>query len=553
VPGPDRGGVGNDVEQAPEAAPFETRVPLACRAANLPHKEQIAGHEQLKRGFVDDQVIVTVSGGVHDAECESPHREFLAVRKRDRRRRGTGRMRRHGRAGQLGRSDIAVDVIRVPVRVDDVQDPQTLVGGALNEDLGRVRGVDENTLAGRPVTEKVPEIPIAAGADLFEDELHLPPAKPLPALVAFRAALDYRRFHALGNTRMKPFIVSLAGVVPVFVVVVVIVVAIAPDAYAQQAPFDRLPSSVFDILPPPARVQGAPGAMTIRQTSCRNVPAAQVRRRIVELAVQEWAFFGFTIADQTEVEGDDGFPRRSRRPGDAQSARVAASIAGYWTVAPGGDWIIGSQNKIWNGLDGGQARWRFPWSAAFVSWVMCEGGLRDSDQFQRAIAHHTYIDQAIRARDRSVPRAAFVAYNAGEAAIAPGDLLCSSRRPAYSTLDDRRRQMGTGARTHCDIVVKVEPAAARILAIGGNVRGTIGLKILPAVNAGGVLRLADGSQIRRARPVFAHLKLRAAQSEGDAFDTSPTIKALACAGPWAAPARGAASRIVSAAALRCTD
>jgi hypothetical protein len=294
--------------------------------------------------------------------------------------------------------------------------------------------------------------------------------------------------------------------------------------------------------------------MAIGQTSCRTVPAAQVRRRIVELAVQEWAFFGFAVVDQTVVEDDDGFPRRSRRPGDAQSVRVAASIGGYWTVAPGGDWIIGSQNKIWNGLDGVEARWRFPWSAAFVSWVMCEGGLKDADQFQRAIAHHSYIDQAIRARDQKAPRAAFVAYNAGEAAVAPGDLLCTSRRPAYTSLEDRRRQMGAGARTHCDIVVKVDLAAARILAVGGNVRGTVGLKILSMATAAGTApRSGNQPRARGARAVFAHLKLRAAPSDGDAFDTSPTIKALACAGPSVAPARRAASRLVAAEALRCTD
>ena len=346
--------------------------------------------------------------------------------------------------------------------------------------------------------------------------------------------------------RVKPLIVSLA-------VTIAVLAMAAPCAYAQQAHFDRLPPNVFDVLSPSARVKGAPGAMAIGQTSCRNIPAAQVRHRIVELAVQEWAFFGFAIVDQTVDEDDDGFPRRSRRPGDAQSARVAASIGGYWAVAPGGDWIIGSQNKIWNGIDGIESRWRFPWSAAFVSWVMCEGGLRDADQFQRAIAHHTYIDQAIRARDQGASRAAFVAHNAGEAAVAAGDLLCTSRRPAYSTIEERRRQMGAGARTHCDIVVKVDPAAARILAIGGNVRGTVGLKVLPAVNAGGAVRLADRSQIRGGRAVFAHLKLRAAPGDGDAFDTSPTIKALSCAGPSAAGARRAASRIVTPAALRCTD
>jgi hypothetical protein len=345
---------------------------------------------------------------------------------------------------------------------------------------------------------------------------------------------------------VKPFIVPLAALV---------VAALATDGYAQPATFDRLPRNVFDVTPPSARVEGAPGLVKIRQTSCRSVPGAQVRRRIVELAVQEWAYFGFAIVDRTEAEEDDGFPRRSRRPGDAQSMRVADTISGYWTVTPGGDWIIGSQNKIWNGADGSQARWRFPWSAAFVSWVMCEGGLQDSSQFQRAIAHHTYIDQAIRAREQN-SSAAFVAYDAGAAPLAPGDLLCTARRPEYRTIEARRRQMGVGARTHCDIVVKVDPAKERILAIGGNVRGTVGLKILPAVKDGDALRVRDqaqGLEGSRTRPVFAHLKLRAATSEGDAFDASPTLKALSCAGPSAAAARTAAARVAPPAALRCID
>ena len=319
---------------------------------------------------------------------------------------------------------------------------------------------------------------------------------------------------------------------------------------AQQAPLDHLPRRHGDVLPPSGRVAGAPGAMTIQQAGCRDVPAAQIRRRIVELAVQEWAYFGFAIVDQTETEEDDGRGRRGRRPGDAQSTRVADSIAGYWAVAPGGDWILTSQNKIWNGLDGVSARWRFPWSAAFVSWVMCESGLGAPDRFQRAIAHHVYIDQGIRARDQNAQRAAFVAYDAGEAPLAPGDLLCTARRPAYRALADRRRQIGAGARTHCDIVVKADVASERILAIGGNVRGTVGLKIIGTRN-GGELRVENRTEAPRGRPVFAHLKLRAAPSDGDAFDTSPTIKALGCAGP--AGARRAASLAVAADALRCTD
>ena len=318
----------------------------------------------------------------------------------------------------------------------------------------------------------------------------------------------------------------------------------------QQAPFSRLSSDVFDVVPPSQRVAGNPGKMRVSQAGCRPQSAsmnAGLRRRIVDVAVQEWAFFGFGVVDQTAIEPptrDDGPPaqtrsrRRSRWVSTEESARVAASIAGYWTVTPEGRWIIERQNEEWNGPIGIGARWRSPWSAAFISWVMCESGLGEASAFQRAVAHHRYIDQAIRARDASTSQAAFVAYDAGEADISPGDLLCSGRRPPYRTLAERRRQMGTGARTHCDIVVKLDDEHTRILAIGGNVRGAVSLKLLPAMRgADGAIRPLDFSSAtldpnpyRGARPVFAHLKLRADAIEPNALDRSRTIQALGCTG-----------------------
>ena len=62
--------------------------------------------------------------------------------------------------------------------------------------------------------------------------------------------------------------------------------------YAQQTTFDRLPQDIFDVVPPSARVNGAPGTMAIQSTSCRTLPTEGTRRRIVDVA-QEWAFFGF--------------------------------------------------------------------------------------------------------------------------------------------------------------------------------------------------------------------------------------------------------------------
>ena len=228
---------------------------------------------------------------------------------------------------------------------------------------------------------------------------------------------------------------------------------------------------------------------------------------------------------------------------------MADSIAGYWTVTPDGDWILNNQNGVWNGSRGVRARWRYPWSAAFVSWVMCEGGLGDSSQFQRAVAHHIYIDQAIRARDDGAPLAAFTAYDIGEAPIVPGDLLCSGRRPAYRSIAERRRQMGDGARTHCDIVVKVDASRDRILAIGGNVRGSVGLKLMQAVREPDVGLRPEGGR----RRLFAHLKLRAEPIEPDAFDTSPTMQAVVCADRFRAPAQLAAANVVTSgtSAARC--
>jgi hypothetical protein len=339
-------------------------------------------------------------------------------------------------------------------------------------------------------------------------------------------------------------------------------VAMVPVAAQQPAGgVDRLPAEVFDVLPPSDRVRGGPGTMKVQARPCRTLPLQETRRRLVDVAVQEWAFFGFRVVDRTEIAeraaagnapGGRGagpaFGGRGgrRRPAFSpeEGARLAASIAGYWAVTPEGSWIVDRQNDEWTGPDGTAARWNAPWSAAFISWVMCEGGLGGPNQFQRAIAHHAYIDQAIRARDGRAAQAAFVAYDTGEAAITPGDLLCSSRQPIYRTIAERRRQAGGGARTHCDVVVMVDEGRERILAIGGNVRGIVALKLLRAQRtAGQPLRVVDPDE---ERPIFAHLKLRAESIGANPLSTSPTMKALGCGGSGRMPALLAAAAVAAA-------
>src|SRR5690606_11977831 len=180
----------------------------------------------------------------------------------------------------------------------------------------------------------------------------------------------------------------------------------------------------------------------------------------------------------------------------------------------------------WNGPEGIAARWRDPWSAAFISWVMCESGLGSEERFRRHIAHHVYIDQAIEARDDPDSAAAFVAYDVGETAVEPGDMVCRARRAVYRTIAERRRALGVGVRSHCDIVVELEPENGRVLAIGGNVRGRVSLKLLPATFERARDEWIVTSIGRGRRVVFAHLKLRAPSVEAGALENTPTLRAF---------------------------
>ena len=260
--------------------------------------------------------------------------------------------------------------------------------------------------------------------------------------------------------------------------------AIAAPVHAQ--PQDRLPRGAFDVIPPHERVTGGRGEMRVVQSQCRVGPTDWARRRIVDVAVQEWAAFGFQTIDSRPIEAGqlpDGIvpeavnPRRDRPRQARHIVRMGrqerdeatrADVAGYWSATPDGAEVIGDQNRRWRDTRA-PVDWVQPWSAAFVSWVMCEAGLGEMDQFARDISHRVYIDQAIRARDGEVSGAAYRAFDAGEQPVQPGDLLCNARGSAsYLSLAERREEIGEFAPTHCDIVVRVDEAAGLFHLIGGN-------------------------------------------------------------------------------------
>jgi hypothetical protein len=304
----------------------------------------------------------------------------------------------------------------------------------------------------------------------------------------------------------------------------------------QQPRLSRLDSALLDARAPEQRVRGAPGTLRIVDRGCRNLPTSSLRERIVYIAVQEWAWFGFLVDDLRNDNTDTANASADTQPpwrlglDPDEVTEVASSIGGYWAGIPGSDWILERQNASWREAGGLASRWRDPWSAAFISWVLCESGVSDQQQFQRAIAHHSYIDQAIRARDAQDPQTLYYAYEPGEAEILPGDLLCSGLRPLYRSLRERRAQLGEGARSHCDIVVHV--GATQILTIGGNVRASVRMKIHAAGQRTEHTRPAP---LAARRPVFAHLKLRAATANSASLLQSPSLQQLHCELPALVP------------------
>jgi hypothetical protein len=315
----------------------------------------------------------------------------------------------------------------------------------------------------------------------------------------------------------------------------------AGPVVAQSQP--RLPRDVFDVIPPSERVTGRRGAMQIVQPGCRVGPTHWARRRVVDVAVQEWGVFGFQTIDLRGVRErrlPDGVVPDALNPAleAPEQDRViravgrwehtpalAATIAGYWSATPDGADVLARQNRQWR--DGeGEINWVEPWSAAFISWVMCEAGLGEMAQFERDISHRVYIDQAIRARDGERPNAAYVAHDPGEVAVMPGDLLCNSRGGVnYRTLADRRRDLGRYVGSHCDVVVRVGEDTVAV--IGGNVLNGVSLTLLPLVEGQGAYRaVLSGADLDGARTMFAHLSLQADPVEATALDASPTIRAL---------------------------
>ncbi|HEU4774133.1 MAG TPA: DUF2272 domain-containing protein [Lysobacter sp.] len=277
------------------------------------------------------------------------------------------------------------------------------------------------------------------------------------------------------------------------------------------------------------------------------------RSRMIDLAAAEWAYFGLPVLDLSAAPST-AVPRGSGQSSTTSSdtsafdiidpsrnfstgrratrsalrlglmeddAQVDASIAGYWAVVPGGDDALRVQSLVRFGSR--DAGWAMPWSAAFVSWLACEAGF-SSAQFRRSASHFDYVSAAVQARDGLDADHAFVAYDLGETTPRAGDLICTARAGStFRSIADVRDQNSDSQALHCDLVVKTDPAAHRLYAIGGNVAQAVTLSVI-ATDAGG--RPLNDALLPGSNRWFAILKPRIAGAPVPGLDRTPTVLSL---------------------------
>jgi len=184
-----------------------------------------------------------------------------------------------------------------------------------------------------------------------------------------------------------------------------------------------------------------------------NFVVPDARARMVFLAREEWALFGWPVVRNQDAESVLEFPAGVEATHEVQGSMLTRVLMYWYRVsnAP----IVGNQGEL------------RPWSAAFISWIARSAGL-PQDVFPSTVLHWDYIEHALNGGDG----ARFVARDVRAYAPQVGDLLCAPRGEAFvaevRSFEDLRR----GA-YHCDLVV--ERRAGELDVIGGNVLDAVSL------------------------------------------------------------------------------
>ncbi len=208
----------------------------------------------------------------------------------------------------------------------------------------------------------------------------------------------------------------------------------------------------------------------------RIVPVEQVRAQMLAVAEREWLEFGGHRGGQTVFyRADASIAVDPVGQSSEDDRRVYERLVLYWAAAgEGGFSAYQDCAAAWTRPGAKKCAWHLPWSAVFISFVMLQAGVPESE-FVPDASHVNYL-QGIVGRSLDGNPGYLAARDIAEYAPRRGDLVCATR--GVEVAPDWRLLYGQRYPMHCDLVTA--NLGDRIEAIGGNVFNAVSRSVIAA-------------------------------------------------------------------------
>jgi hypothetical protein len=227
-------------------------------------------------------------------------------------------------------------------------------------------------------------------------------------------------------------------------------------------------------------------------------PASKTfQQTVAQKAIDEW--ISFNAPNRPVVNSSTDVSLLEKSP---LEYRKCLRINQFWTAVPAHDSKPPNGNSCSFNMPptpegkGQLNKWNeFPWSAAFISYIMNVSGAGNT--FKYSGRHAVYIVASV--KNRNTPNYPFRGYPINEMRPEVGDLICAPRGANKRDLTYGKIVETGDFQSHCDIVVAKN--SSTVEAIGGNVGDTVA-KTIVALDANGFLKVTDKS----FRPWFVVIK-----------------------------------------------
>jgi len=208
----------------------------------------------------------------------------------------------------------------------------------------------------------------------------------------------------------------------------------------------------------------------------RDVPVEKVRAELLAVAEREWQDFGGRRGGQVVLyRADQSVAVDPVGQSTEDDRRVYERLTLYWaSTREGGFSSYAECATAWTTPGAKKCPWHLPWSAVFISYLMAQAGVPESE-FVPDPSHVDYL-QGIVARTMDGRPGYFVAHDIAAYTPKRGDLICATR--GVEVAEDFRLLRGQKYPMHCDLVTA--NLGDRIEAIGGNVFNAVSKSVVAA-------------------------------------------------------------------------